>query len=141
MLESSNSEPDISPQATAAAPSVLKAVRDSLLPGSSRPTFRRLCGPCVTKIINQIRRISEVISSCDWTWSQADELELGNLLKQLPCGFILSMWHSNEFRKNTFLEQNWNESRFHFLMRGHFYHVGSPGIGSGGLLREARQER
>ena len=59
-----------------------------------------------------------------FTW-QADALELGNLLKQLPCGFILSTWHSNAFRKNPLLEQNWQESRFHFLMREHFYHVGS----------------
>ncbi len=114
----------------------------------------------VTKITNQIRRISEVISSFDWTfastdfrqtlesaepgdliyadppyagrhvdyfnsWSEADEMELACLLKQLPYGFILSTWHSNEFRKNTLIEQNWNDSRFHILLREHFYHVGS----------------
>lgn len=114
----------------------------------------------VTKITNQIRRISEVISSCDWTfasmdfretlasarpgdliyadppyagrhvdyynsWSDADEVELANVLKQLPCYFVLSTWHSNEFRKNALIDQNWNESRFHLLMRQHFYHVGS----------------
>jgi DNA adenine methylase len=114
----------------------------------------------VTKITNQIRRISEVISSCDWafapadfrqtlefaqpgdlvyadppyagrhvdyfnSWSEADELKLGNLLKRLPCGFILSTWHSNAFRNNPLLEQNWKESRFHLLLREHFYHVGS----------------
>jgi len=114
----------------------------------------------VTKITNQIRRISQVISSCEWTfapadfrqtlrltepgdlvyvdppyagrhvdyfnsWSATDEMELANLLKQLPCGFILSTWHSNEFRKNTLLEQNWNDRRFHVLLREHFYHVGS----------------
>jgi DNA adenine methylase len=114
----------------------------------------------VTKIANQIRRISEVISSFDWTfaptdfretlesakpgdliyadppyagrhvdyfnsWSEADETELACLLKQSPCGFILSTWHSNEFRKNTLIEQNWNDPRFHILLREHFYHVGS----------------
>ncbi len=114
----------------------------------------------VTKITNQIKRISEVISSCDWTfaskdfrqtlesaepgdliyadppyagrhvdyfnsWSEADEIELENLLKQLPCGFILSTWHSNEFRKNALIEQNWNDPRFHILLREHYYHVGS----------------
>jgi|ERR1700677_1247565 len=113
----------------------------------------------VTKITNQIRRISEVISSCDWTfastdfrqtlgsakpgdlvyadppyagrhvdyfnsWSEADEIELACLLKQLPCGFILSTWHSNEFRKNSLIEQTWNDPRFHVLLREHFYHVG-----------------
>jgi len=114
----------------------------------------------VTKIINQIRRIAEVISMRDWTfavsdfrstltqaepgdlvyadppyagrhvdyfnsWSEADETELAGLLKQLPCGFILSTWHSNQFRANPLIEQNWTEHRFHILTREHFYHVGS----------------
>ena len=114
----------------------------------------------VTKIINQVRRIAEVISMHDWTfavsdfrstlaqaepgdlvyadptyagrhvdyfnsWSEADETELAGLLKQLPCGFILSTWHSNEFRTNLLIGQNWSEQRFHILTREHFYHVGS----------------
>lgn len=114
----------------------------------------------VTKITNQIRRISEAISACDWTfaaadfrqtlasaqpgdlvyadppyagrhvdyfnsWSEPDETELGNLLKQLPCCFILSTWHSNEFRTNAMFEQHWSDPRFHLLTREHFYHVGS----------------
>src|SRR5438445_441147 len=114
----------------------------------------------VTKITNQIRRISEVISACDWTfgaadfhqtlasaqtgdlvyadppyagrhvdyfnsWSESDETELGNLLKRLPCRFILSTWHSNEFRTNAMIERHWNDRRFHLLTREHFYHVGS----------------
>lgn len=114
----------------------------------------------VTKIVNQIRRISEVISACDWTfaaagfretladaksgdliyadppyagrhvdyfnsWSEADETQLADLLKQLPCNFILSTWHSNEFRKNALIEQNWTDPRFHLLLRKHYYHVGS----------------
>jgi DNA adenine methylase len=113
----------------------------------------------VTKITNQIRRIAEVISACDWTfapadfrqvmasakagdlvyadppyagrhvdyfnsWSESDETELGYLLKRLPCGFILSTWHSNEFRSNVMIERNWNDPRFHVLTREHFYHVG-----------------
>jgi len=114
----------------------------------------------VTKITNQIRRISEVISACDWTfgaadfhqtlasaqtgdlvyadppyagrhvdyfnsWSESDETELGNLLKRLPCRFILSTWHSNEFRTNAMIERHWNDRRFHLLTREHFYLVGS----------------
>ncbi len=59
------------------------------------------------------------------SWSDADEMELANLLKELPCRFILSTWHSNEFRKNRLLEQHWNDPRFHVLLREHFYHVGS----------------
>jgi DNA adenine methylase len=114
----------------------------------------------VTKITNQIRRISEVISACDWTfaiadfrqtlasarpgdliyadppyagrhvdyfnsWSEADEIQLADLLKQAPCDFILSTWHSNEFRKNELIERNWSDPRFHLLLREHYYHVGS----------------
>ena len=114
----------------------------------------------VTKITNQIRRLSEAIAACDWTfavadfrqtlasvqpgdlvyadppyagrhvdyfnsWSESDEMELGSLLKQLPCRFILSTWHSNEFRTNAMIEQNWNDPRYHLLTREHFYHVGS----------------
>lgn len=121
---------------------------------------RRFAQAYVTKITNQIRRISEVISSCDWTfaatdfrqtlksaapgdliyadppyagrhvdyfnsWSEADEIDLADVLKQLSCSFILSTWHSNEFRKNALIEKNWDDSRFHVLLREHFYHVGS----------------
>jgi DNA adenine methylase len=121
---------------------------------------QRFAQAYVTKITNQIRRISQVISNCDWTfaaadfrqslksakpgdliyadppyagrhvdyfnsWSEGDEIEMANLLKQLPCDFILSTWHSNEFRKNNLIEQNWNDPRFHVLLREHFYHVGS----------------
>jgi DNA adenine methylase len=114
----------------------------------------------ITKITNQIRRIAEAISACDWTfaaadfrqtflsaqagdlvyadppyagrhvdyfnsWSEADETELGDLLKRLPGRFILSTWHSNEFRTNAMIERHWNDPRFHLLTREHYYHVGS----------------
>lgn len=114
----------------------------------------------VTKIVNQIRRIEEVISVSDWTfattdfrqtladvqpgdlvytdppyagrhvdyfnsWSDTDESSLAEMLKSLPCGFILSTWHSNEFRTNLSIQQNWQDSRFHMLTRSHYYHVGS----------------
>lgn len=59
------------------------------------------------------------------SWSEADEMELGSLLKELPCRFILSTWHSNEFRTNAMIERHWNDPRFHLLTRQHFYHVGS----------------
>jgi DNA adenine methylase len=114
----------------------------------------------VTKISNQIRRISEAISACDWSfavsdfrqtlasvqpgdlvyadppyagrhvdyfnsWSVADETDLVKLLKGIQCHFILSTWHSNEFRTNAMIERHWNDRRFHLLTREHFYHVGS----------------
>jgi len=59
------------------------------------------------------------------SWSEADETELKNRLKQLPCPFVLSTWHSNEFRTNTMIERHWSDPCFHLLTREHFYHVGS----------------
>jgi DNA adenine methylase len=59
------------------------------------------------------------------SWSDADEEELATRLKRVPCGFILSTWHSNQFRSNTLLEKNWAGPDFHVLLREHFYHVGS----------------
>ncbi len=59
------------------------------------------------------------------SWSDADEDALASQLSLLPCDFMLSTWHSNEFRTNTAIERNWTDSRFHQLMREHYYHVGS----------------
>jgi DNA adenine methylase len=59
------------------------------------------------------------------SWSDADEDSLASQLSLLPCDFMLSTWHSNEFRTNEAIERNWGESRFHLLMREHYYHVGS----------------
>ncbi|MGD0261176.1 MAG: Dam family site-specific DNA-(adenine-N6)-methyltransferase [Verrucomicrobiota bacterium] len=59
------------------------------------------------------------------SWSEADEQDLASLLKGLPCGFILSTWHSNEFRSNAMIAENWNCPGVHVLTRQHFYHVGS----------------
>ena len=114
----------------------------------------------VTKITNQVRRIAEVLSQCDWkfeatdfratlrhlgptdfvyadppylgrhvdyfnTWSESDEADLAALLKGAPGAFMLSTWHSNEFRTNELLEKHWSDPRFHLFTRSHFYHVGS----------------
>ena len=60
------------------------------------------------------------------SWSDADEEELAILLKGLPCRFILSTWHSNEFRTNEIIARTWKDDpRYHILTRKHFYHVGS----------------
>ncbi len=59
------------------------------------------------------------------SWSEKDENDLAEALKRLPCKFILSTWHSNEFRTNLLLERNWTEPRFQLFTRQHFYHVGS----------------
>ena len=57
--------------------------------------------------------------------SIADEAALVDRLGKLPCDFLLSTWHSNEFRKNSAIELVWSRADFHMLKREHFYHVGS----------------
>lgn len=59
------------------------------------------------------------------SWSEQDENDLAAWLKRIPCRFILSTWHSNEFRTNVLLERNWSEPGFQLFTRRHFYHVGS----------------
>ena len=59
------------------------------------------------------------------SWSDEDELALAANLGSLPCDFLLSTWHSNEFRTNTAIDLVWSRSDFHMLKRAHYYHVGS----------------
>jgi DNA adenine methylase len=59
------------------------------------------------------------------SWSDTDEADLAGLLKALPCGFILSTWHGNEFRTNATTGRNWKCPVIHVLTREHSYHVGS----------------
>lgn len=58
-------------------------------------------------------------------WTGRDESDLNKLLAELPCRFILSTWHSNQFRTNLSVKTNWSADRFHVFTKSHFYHVGS----------------
>lgn len=58
-------------------------------------------------------------------WSEMDEADLAELLANLPCKFILSTWHSNEFRTNMQVEKNWASDCFHVFTKAHYYHVGA----------------
>lgn len=121
---------------------------------------QRFAQAYVTKITNQVRHISQVLRTVDWTfqvcdfresiakatpgdfvyadppyagrhvdyfnsWSDEDEAALASNLGSLPCDFLLSTWHSNEFRRNAAIDLVWNRPDFHLLKREHFYHVGS----------------
>lgn len=57
------------------------------------------------------------------SWSEQDEQELYDLLGATRAKFILSTWHSNQYRKNSAIEKY----AYHFtiLTREHFYHVGA----------------
>lgn len=112
----------------------------------------------ITKIVNQIKYVSQAVSQYDWqfvcsdfkktiasasksdfiycdppyagrhvdyfnSWTEKEELELYELLKVTPARFILSTWHSNQYRTNESIEKY--SSDFTILTREHFYHVGA----------------
>ncbi|CAG1006777.1 Modification methylase FokI [Anaerolineales bacterium] len=57
------------------------------------------------------------------SWSESDEQELYSMLSATPAKFMLSTWHSNQYRKNSAIEKY--AYRFTILTREHFYHVGA----------------
>lgn len=57
------------------------------------------------------------------SWSEQDEQELYNLLSVTSAKFILSTWHSNQYRTNLAVDKY--ASNFTVLTREHFYHVGA----------------
>lgn len=56
------------------------------------------------------------------SWTENDEATLHRLLLSSPAKFILSTWHSNEYRHNRLLDDLWSDC--HVITREHFYHVG-----------------
>jgi DNA adenine methylase len=57
------------------------------------------------------------------SWSEEDEQELYELLGATQAKFILSTWHSNQYRANLAIDKY--AFRFTILTREHFYHVGA----------------
>ena len=57
------------------------------------------------------------------SWTEEDAVGLSQVAKSMPCGFALSMWQENKYRKNEHIDLCWDnlEIRTH----SHFYHVGS----------------
>lgn len=58
-------------------------------------------------------------------WSETDESDMATLLSEASYEFILSTWHSNEFRTNTLVAEVWSPMGLHMLTHEHFYHIGS----------------
>lgn len=56
-------------------------------------------------------------------WSDNDERELFNALDRQQGQFILSTWHGNDFRQNTFIDELW--SKFEVITKAHTYHLGA----------------
>jgi DNA adenine methylase len=55
-------------------------------------------------------------------WTERDAIDIARLTRGLPCGFAVSMWKQNKYRKNEHLSMHWQglvERTF-----SHFYHVG-----------------
>lgn len=55
-------------------------------------------------------------------WSDEDAHDFIEIVKNLPCNFIFSMWSKNAYRINPYIDQ-WKE--FKMVKINHFYHVGS----------------
>ena len=112
----------------------------------------------ITKIVNQVNRISQVMKGKDWTfqvstwdktlsglnkddfvymdppyigrhvdyynnWDDDEAVNLAKIAQELPCGFALSMWLENKYRKNDHISDHWGKLEVRTF--DHFYHVGS----------------
>ena len=56
-------------------------------------------------------------------WTEKDAIELSEYSRKLQCGYALSMWLENKYRKNDHIENHWNNLEIKSF--AHFYHVGS----------------
>ena len=57
------------------------------------------------------------------SWDETEAAKLASAAKELACGFALSMWLENRYRKNVHLAECW--SGLELRVCSHFYHVGS----------------
>lgn len=57
------------------------------------------------------------------SWNEAEATNLAGAVQRLSCGFALSMWFENRYRKNSHLEECW--AGLDVRVCSHFYHVGS----------------
>lgn len=56
-------------------------------------------------------------------WSELDLMDLAKFLKNVSCGFALSLWLQNKYRTNEYVKKLFSE--FTIKTYEHFYHVGS----------------
>lgn len=68
-------------------------------------------------------------------WDEHAERDLVARLQHSPSHFLLSTWHSNQYRHNPAIPEQWPASRFAIKTWPHFYHVGATEH-----LRHAMQE-
>ena len=58
------------------------------------------------------------------SWSMKDEDDLTQWLRNAPCRWALSTWHSNQYRRNE-TAAFWESLGYYIQKVEHFYHVGS----------------
>lgn len=56
-------------------------------------------------------------------WDEEDAIRLARAVKDLPCGFAVSMWLQNRYRRNLHVDMYW--SGMEIRVYTHFYHVGA----------------
>lgn len=57
------------------------------------------------------------------SWDETAASSLASTARRLPCGFAVSMWLQNAYRKNSHIEQCWSDMEIKGV--DHFYHVGA----------------
>ncbi len=57
------------------------------------------------------------------SWDEENELNLEAYLRNTKAAFMVSTWHSNEYRKNEYLQTLWKN--YQFATTEHFYHLGA----------------
>jgi DNA adenine methylase len=57
------------------------------------------------------------------SWDESEEHFLSELLAQSDAQFMISTWHSNQYRSNTYLETLWE--KYNIVTTEHFYHLGA----------------
>lgn len=57
------------------------------------------------------------------SWTDMQAVKLSQTAKRLTCGFALSMWLENKYRRNAHLDDCWSDCETRVC--SHFYHVGS----------------
>ncbi|RDU59626.1 DNA adenine methylase [Helicobacter marmotae] len=56
-------------------------------------------------------------------WSESKERELYDVLSKTQAKFMLSTWHSNQYRQNVYMTTLWGQ--FNIDIVEHFYHLGA----------------
>ena len=56
-------------------------------------------------------------------WTEENERQLFEALRETDAHFVLSTWHHNEFRSNDMIDKYWGQ--FNVSTQEHFYHGGA----------------